>query len=107
MLYYIHTCFNFLNSEPPSCADTFKVALEYLQAAANIHLLTDVRFHITIHAWDLAVDMLGWDLAKGVESGTHNAETDNLKADITDFVQALPAVSSVLEKSKTKLCGSQ
>ena len=96
-----------MNSEPPSCADTFKVALEYLQAAANIHLLTDVRFHITIHLWDLAVDMLGWDLAKGVESGTHNAETDNLKADITDFVQALPAVSSVLEKSKTKLCGSQ
>ena len=92
-----------MNSEPPSCADTFKVALEYLQTEDD-----DVPFHIYIAAWDLAVDMLGWDLAKGIESGTHNAETKNLKADINDFVKALPAaVSSVLEKSKTKLCGSQ
>ena len=86
----------FLNSEAPSCSDSFDLGLQYLQTQ-------DAKEYIGLHLWALVQDFLGSD-----EEIEHDAEKmATIKNYIQEFVEALPAVTNVLKDSKTELCGSQ
>ena len=86
----------FLNSEAPSCSDSFDLGLQYLQTQ-------DAKEYIGLHLWALIQDSFG----SHEESELDAEKMATIKNYIQEFVDALPAVTNVLEDSKTELCGSQ
>ena len=88
----------FLNSEAPSCSDSFDLGLQYLQTQ-------DAKEYIGLHLWALVQDFLGSD--EEIELDEYAEKMATIENYIQEFVDALPAVTNVLKDSKTELCGSQ
>ena len=89
----------FLNSEAPSCSDSFDLGLQYLQTQY-------AKEYIGLHLWGLVQDFLGSD-GSDEEIELDDEKMATIKNYIQEFVDALPAVNNVLKDSKTELCDSQ